>query len=165
MPARVRVYLAAPAGADLDRTLPWLPEAAAAVWGRGVPDEPAVSVGALHSRWDARFPPGMTLLGSLTDGQAIAVIRLRAVPGEVLVIDALAVQRDQRNRGYGHELVIAAETGYGTGMRSAAAGVPRMNGLALYFWLRAGYRPCFPDPSLTGAKLGTDRMWMVRNLL
>jgi hypothetical protein len=77
--------------------------------------------------------------------------------GGRLLIHELAIARDHRDRGFGAEAVYTIE------MLSKAsesiAFVPVTNGLAVYFWLRIGYRPRFR--SQTGQ---TAYTLMVRDL-
>ncbi|MER3420890.1 MAG: hypothetical protein C4290_10355, partial [Chloroflexota bacterium] len=68
--------------------------------------------------------------------------RLRAASLGRILIEVLAVRADRRNLGYGLEMVMAVEAGWSG--RVALAQVPRENGLAVYFWLRTGYRPFYP---------------------
>ncbi len=61
--------------------------------------------------------------------------------GERLLIHELAVAAEHRDRGYGAEAVFTIETL--SGAAESYALVPLANGLAVYFWLRIGYRPRF----------------------
>ncbi len=164
MSAAPRVVVRHVEGEDRHRPLPWLAEAVAAIAGRGTPPEEIHTLDGLCIAWDRRYPSGATLLGTLADGEPLGVMRLRERLDGRLVIDALAVRADQRNLGYGQELVIVAEEQHGDATALAAAGVPRNNGLAVYFWLRAGYRPAFPDTDRLAAVLGPQRLWMTRPL-
>jgi hypothetical protein len=88
------------------------------------------------------------------------VWRLCALAGpKDLQIDALAVRRDLRNLGHGVEAVARLEEQHAK--TTVYAPIPRTNGLALYFWLRAGYRPVRLDEN---QKMATDaeHLWMVR---
>lgn len=143
---------------------PWLAEAVAAIQGRGAPADAALTLDSVLAAWDAGYPPGETLIGMLADGAPVGLLRVRAgVPGR-LVIDALTVRGSARNLGYGQEMVIALERRVGAAGVRAAAGVPRSNGLAIYFWLRAGYHPLYPLPAETPPEMDRAMLWMVREL-
>ena len=154
---------------DAPAVEPWLAEAVAAVDGvRPGPETPA-TLAALARLGDRRWSGG-TLLVLVAAGQGVVGLlgwRPLATAGgaaTAAVIDALAVRRDRRDLGYGVEAVERLEA-----MLSAAtvyATPPRTNGLALYFWLRAGYRPFYPNPAAAAAMHGLDPalLWMVREL-
>jgi hypothetical protein len=59
-----------------------------------------------------------------------------------LLITSIEVEMQHRNLGYGAEAVVALEQAFGAPPRSWAL-MPEENGIAVYFWLRAGYRPLF----------------------
>jgi ribosomal protein S18 acetylase RimI-like enzyme len=140
----------------------WLAEAAAAVEGRGAAAT-VRTLDELRRAWDQAYPPGETLVATRDDGVPVALARVRATPGR-LVIDALTVRADARNRGHGQAIVFLLERARAAPGSLAAAGVPRTNGLAVYFWLRAGYRPLYPRPADAPSDLDPSRLWMVRRL-
>jgi hypothetical protein len=83
----------------------------------------------------------------------------------MLRIEGLAIAATERNLGYGAEAVYELENRY-PGVR-LLAGVPLTNGLAIYFWLRVGYRPLFPEtfPLMPdGSRFfdESERIWMER---
>lgn len=82
-----------------------------------------------------------------------------APSGPARVIHALAMRQDARNFGYGAEVIELLETA--TPRATMYAPIPRGNGLAVYFWLHAGFRPVRLDESVT---LATDaaRLWCLR---
>jgi len=90
--------------------------------------------------------------------------------GAALVWRWLAVGARWRAFGYGGAAVPVVERAAAKlGATSARVRVPGSNGVALYFWLRLGYRPVAqgpepgePLPSVEGASEGT---WMVRDQL
>lgn len=79
--------------------------------------------------------------------EAVGFIAARTDPADatgdrILTIVALAIAPAHRNLGFGAEAVYAAEAQHKRAAGSRAL-VPIGNGLALYFWLRVGYRPLF----------------------
>ena len=130
---------------------PWLGEAEAAVRGQR-----SMALSSLDQFLGKLDPWQQAFLLTLSDGVpvGIAVVSDRAQPAPR--IDFLAVAAGYRNVGLGSEAVLAIEARFGTPM---FAGVPLTNGLAIYFWLRAGYRPWYPRGS---AGFPSDRLWMVR---
>lgn len=155
----LRVRVRSPQPDDEAALRLWLAEAVAAVQGRDAVPEPGLTLAAAIDRWDAVLPAGQVWLALLPDGSPVGLARVRRSNGGPLIVDALAVRRDARNLGYGQEFVIALEQGHGTTL--SFAGVPRTNGLAVYFWLRAGYRPSFP-PLGDEPAVPEGRLWMRR---
>jgi GNAT superfamily N-acetyltransferase len=94
-------------------------------------------------------PPLVSLLPG-REGEAFALVLVGGEPAGyvgyalhagLLTILALAIEPARRNLGFGAEAIYALEE-----LNSAAralALVPLGNGLAVYFWLRVGYRPVF----------------------
>jgi GNAT superfamily N-acetyltransferase len=156
-----RVRLRPPRAEDGAQVDPWLPEAIAAIAGRAQPIA-SLTLCDLVCRWQAEHPSARTLLGELADGLVVGIMRLRDAGRGRLLMEALAVRADRRNLGYGLEMVMAAETGWPG--RLALARVPRANGLALYFWLRAGYRPFYPFTGPDAEDLDPVPLWMARAL-
>jgi GNAT superfamily N-acetyltransferase len=157
----VRLHLRPVSANDAPALFPWLVEAAAAVHGRGVPAQPDLTLDALLSDWDRAYPPGETLAGVLADGTVVGLLRAREPDTERLIVDALTVRAELRNRGYGQEMVFALEESWETPGGAVYAGVPRGNGLAIYFWLRTGYRPLYPAQHLP-AEMNPALFWMTR---
>jgi hypothetical protein len=100
------------------------------------------------------------------DGPGVMVDTSITLPEGVLsrsavVIDALAIRAGLRNLGYGAEAVYCLEATYPDAQVYAA--IPRFNGLALYFWLRVGYRPVRldEDPAMVH---DPRRLWVVSGL-
>jgi GNAT superfamily N-acetyltransferase len=82
-----------------------------------------------------------------------------ALTPRTLEILALAVRRPLRNLGYGAEAVEELEQQEPAGAYLAA--VPRTNGLAIYFWLRVGYRPLRVEEDRERAR-DPATLWMHR---
>lgn len=160
--AGARVVLRPVAPPDADAMAPWLAEAVAAIPGRGAVAEHGLTLADLEGRWDFIHTGGITLAGALKDGTVVGIMRVRVQAPSRLVIDALAVRAGSRNLGYGQELVIALEESRGQPGGEVYAGVPRGNGLAIYFWLRAGYRPLYPLPPGLPPDMDPRLFWMVR---
>lgn len=142
---------------------PWLPEAIAAIDGRGQAVDATLTGETLAARWDQHYPAGETLVAVLSDGTAAGLARVRLVDA-ALVIDALTVRADRRNLGYGQEIVFALEQRAGGRCTVALAAVPPGNGLAVYFWLRTGYHPLLPPPAAGHFGIAAPRFWMTRAL-
>ena len=138
-----RVTLRPAARDDLRRIEPWYAEAVATAHGLREP------------------PPGETLERRFSDAEAsdtrLLLIAKADDPGTIgllqyrpgfpdtawLAIDFLALAAGRRGWGYGSEAVRLLE-GWAVDSRRAKhflAEVDTRNGLALYFWLRLGYRP------------------------
>jgi GNAT superfamily N-acetyltransferase len=159
---RIRVRPVEPRDAAAVR--PWLAEAVAAIQGRGVtPPEPDLTLDRLHDRWDSSAPRGVSAAGVLGDGSIVGLAHVHQ-ERDALLCTALTVRASERNLGYGQELVIAFEAAYGSGCAIAAAAVPRTNGLAIYFWLRAGYRPVHGRRFRNLSMLEAGPLWMLRAL-
>lgn len=156
-----RIHIRPPEPADDAAVQPWLPEAVAAVQGRDAAPAPVPTLTAARALWDTTLAPGLVRLALLPDGTPAGVARIRHGTGSTLVVDALAIRRDARNLGYGQEFVFALEREFGA--THSFAGVPRANGLAVYFWLRAGYRPVYPARGDEPLALDA-RLWMRREL-
>ena len=158
-----RLHLRPVVASDHERVLPWLPEAVAALQGRGAPVDRSLTLARLLAAWAGESPAGATFAAELVDGSVIGLLRITEAPDSALVFDALAVRADLRNLGYGQEMVITAEESFASRCTDAYAGVPRTNGLAIYFWLRAGYRPLYPTPAAVATWLTPGRLWMGRS--
>jgi GNAT superfamily N-acetyltransferase len=110
------------------------------------------------------------VLISDAEGAPIGVALLRPdtpVHGEA-TIAFLAVQPERRYRGLGGEAGLAVErlARERLRVRRVYAGIPEGRGLAVYFWLRLGYRP-LSSADAPSARLGLGAesrpgIWMVR---
>ena len=83
-----------------------------------------------------------------------------AIDGEWLEVGWIEVKEDRRRWGLGMDAVrlLEDEAARRWGVHEARAEVPVGVGLALYFWLRLGYRPAEP------VREDADTMSMVREL-
>jgi GNAT superfamily N-acetyltransferase len=150
-----RVALSRLDGFDPDE-MPWLEAALAPEWS--LDDFHAAGVGS------------ELVLISDAEGAPIGVALLRPetpAPGDA-TIAFLAVQPERRYRGLGGEAGLAVErlARERLRVRRVYAGIPEGRGLAVYFWLRLGYRP-LSVAEAPGAVLGLGAesrpgIWMVR---
>jgi hypothetical protein len=111
------------------------------------------------------------LISEAATGQAIgaAVAVLDAPEPGVSAIPFVSIDPNRRYRGLGGEATLALERHIRArfGVESVYAPIPDWRGLAVYFWLRQGYRPVTfteaPWP-LTGL-VGDPRpgIWMLRD--
>jgi GNAT superfamily N-acetyltransferase len=142
---RWRVGLREPSAQDADAMDPWLSEAIAAVQGRAIAEAPSVTLAALTASLSGRerlhvvvgLPPAEET------NVPIGLTVTATEAGQPMVIRALAIRDSKRNLGYGAEAVYELED-YSP-HSGLAAHIPASNGLAVYFWLRAGFRPAFPE--------------------
>jgi RimJ/RimL family protein N-acetyltransferase len=142
-----RVTLRPAARNDLPQIQPWYAEAVATAHGlREAPPD-----GTLERRFSdtEASDAGLLLIAKADDPAPIGLLQYR--PGFPdkgwLAIDFLALAAGRRGWGYGSEAVRLVED-WAVDSRKAKrflAEVDARNGLALYFWLRLGYRPLRPD--------------------
>lgn len=99
----------------------------------------------------------------------LALLRPRApAPGDA-TIAFLAVQPERRFRGLGGEAGMAVErlARERLAARRVYAGIPEGRGLAVYFWLRLGFRPlssaAAPKTPLGLAGESLPGIWMLRD--
>ena len=157
-----RVLLRPVVPADSVAVAPWLAEAEAAIRGRGASVTLNLTLDDLVTSWTASCPGSEILVGVLADGTVAGLMHLAPADG-LLHIRALTVRRDLRNLGYGQEMVFGAEQRHPVA-RLATATVPSGNGLAVYFWLRTGYRPAYPAGAADTVERGDDGTRMARTL-
>jgi len=132
----------------------WVGEAVTAVNG-------GIAVAGTATTW-------RTWQGTLTRRQRpLAIVRADRPVGLAVVrsggigpvwLDVFVIEAGLRNLGLGTEAVLLLEERFGS--RPLIAGVPLTNGLAIYFWLRAGYTPVYAHGRTPG--LARDRVWMRR---
>ncbi len=103
------------------------------------------------------------LLYSDDAGEAFVAYEAGApLPGSAR-IDLVAVARERRRLGIGSRAALALERRLARSADRVYVRVPSQMGLALYFWLRLGYRPLlqhdWPAP-----REGEASAWMMRHL-
>lgn len=156
-----RVTLVRATALRLDEPLRWLPEAYAALWGRAgveaAPDTPSALIETVRAHW----PAASLSFVVLPAGEVCGFAAVERCPTGGTVIHALAVRRSDRNLGYGVEAVILIEAAAASGRIHAP--IPRGNGLAIYFWLRAGYRPVSVEDDGTLSR-DPEHLWMMRDI-
>ena len=135
---------------DIDRLATWLPDVAERArclrWTS--PDALHEAIGSLHA---------------LTNDDASAFIAFQSgVPQpNAAQVDFLAVEPEQRRLGIGGRMALGVERRLrGKAIRLYAL-VPASIGLALYFWLRLGYRPLAGKESPAIPSRDAS-VWMVR---
>lgn len=100
-----------------------------------------------------------------------AVVLLGVPDGKSASVPLIAIEPQQRFRGLGGEAALALERHLRRrlAVERVYAPVPEARGLAVYFWLRLGYRPLsageMPRPSLGLNGRPTAGIWMVRQRL
>ncbi len=152
--------------ADYAAVAPWLVEAVAAVDGVKLSSDPRATPAAFEHLVSARWPGATVEAVLMNDGAVVGMLAWRRSTSttrssEGLVIEALAVRAGLRNLGYGAEAVYRLESAHPDARVYAA--IPRTNGLAIYFWLRVGYRPVRLDEDAALVH-DSDRLWMVNAL-
>jgi ribosomal protein S18 acetylase RimI-like enzyme len=95
-------------------------------------------------------------------GSAFLSFHEHAPTPQAASIDFIAVRPDQRRRGIAGRAALELEQRMASSHRHCYVVVPSAAGLALYFWLRLGYRPLLKGswprrPSETA-------VWMIRGL-
>ena len=119
-----------PRASDLTALAGWLPRVAAEAGCDRWADEAALHV-ANASALLYRDGRGQAFLAYETDAPLPGCAR----------IELLAVAPERRRLGTGGRAALALERRLARSMRRAYVLVPSRIGLALYFWLRLGYRP------------------------
>jgi hypothetical protein len=164
---RWRVTLRPLMPSDRPDVEPWLPEAITAIAGVKAPVPDTRFRSALNLDFDALWA-GCTVEAVLVEGNGIAGLLvwrwLRSTergPHPALTVEALMIRAGSRNVGYGAEAVCCLEAMHPNATMFAA--IPRSNGLAIYFWLRIGYRPVHVDEDVALAQ-DAQRLWMVNAL-
>ncbi len=138
--------------ADIERLSSWLPNVAAEA-----NCEPWASPQALANAKGSS--------GVLTNdtGTAFVAYQLGSPEADAARVDLLAVAPGERRLGIGGRTALALERRLRDRAKRVYTLVPSSIGLALYFWLRLGYRPLmkqmWPEPPARSPAL-----WMVRDL-
>ena len=156
---RWRVALSPLDNCDPPGEVAWLPEAWSAIDGRR-PDAfvPATVTGlieAANARWREARVDRIDIAPEAFTG----FIAWEEMQSEV-VIRGLTIRRDRRNLGYGAEAVEWLEAS--RPKRRFIAAIPRSNGLAIYFWLRVGFRPVREDEDRERSH-DQEYLWMLRS--
>lgn len=162
-PPIARVALRPFAPEDAALVEPWLAEAWAAVDGGRARAGASLSLAGLRRLIAERWPGAEFAAIAGREGAPLGFIAWRSAPATAasgIAILAIAVDAARRNLGLGGEAVQALE-GLWPGARYLAA-IPRGNGLAVYFWLRTGYRPVRAADDTARAR-DPENLWMVRS--
>ena len=128
---------------------------------------PSVAAETGCDRWagvDALRATSNTLL--YRDGRAEAFVAYgmdAPLPG-CACIDLLAVAPARRRLGSGSRAALALERKLARSTKRLYVRVPSRTGLALYFWLRLGYRPLTQREWPVVPDGGHVSVWMVRQL-
>jgi GNAT superfamily N-acetyltransferase len=140
---------------DLPQIEPWYAEAAALACADLTLDERLDATEA--SKRELR------IIATADDPAPVGLLQYRpGFPGKGwLAIDFLALAAGRRGWGYGSEAARLVEES--AGATRFLAEVDARNGLALYFWLRLGYRPARPDEVFWRARDEDDIIAMVRD--
>lgn len=140
--------------ADIDSLAAWLPSTAAAAgcdrWS---------TAEALRKAIDNKS----VLVGGEAGAQSFIELERRAPRRDAACVRFLAVPPDRRRLGIGHRTALALEERLAASTKQMYVSIPARLGLALYFWLRLGYRPLtqrdWPAPPDD-----QPSVWMVREL-
>lgn len=97
-----------------------------------------------------------------SDRRGVVAVAIGTPDENSATIDFLAVDPERRRLGTGGRLALATERRVQQEVRTLFARVPMDVGLALYFWLRLGYRPL--TSTQRPARLNSSDTWMVRDL-
>jgi GNAT superfamily N-acetyltransferase len=142
------VTLTKPRSRDIEEVSSWLP---------------AVATAAGYEDWDE-----VALRTALATGQALAdadsfvAFRVGAPAPNAAQIEFLAVRPERRRLGVGGRLMLSLERKLKASIEEIYVSVPSRIGLALYFWLRLGYRPLLQ--SEWPSKPDGVSIWMKRGL-
>lgn len=140
--------------ADIERLAAWLPRVAAesgcARWA---------DAGALRA---AAGRAGVALGGGV-DAESFVAYETGAPARDDAVVRFLAVEPGRRRLGAGYRTALAVEERLARAAKRCYVLVPGRLGLALYFWLRLGYRP-LTQGERPAVPAETPAVWMVREL-
>ncbi len=137
--------------ADLPALAAWLPRAAAEIGCR---------------RWDSEgaLRTAVGKKSALVGPDCFVAIEAGAPARDAARVDFLAVAPGRRRLGIGGRAALAVEQRLASSTACVYVNVPATLGLALYFWLRLGYRPLtqrdWPAPPEAPPSI-----WMVRELI
>lgn len=139
------------------QAMPWLAASLA-------PDWPADALGAAVEAGEAVL---IADEGARPIGAAVACV---GAPGQgSAAVPFISIDPERRYRGLGGEAALALERHLRArfGVKSVYAAIPDWRGLAVYFWLRQGYRPVTaveaPWPLISLAGEVRPGIWMLRD--
>ena len=174
-----RVALRPPTEEDIAAVEPWHDEAVAASVGMPASDAPRLAGRGpgLDRGWAGALPygiqkrmeaaaadpdAGLQAIVRQSDGTVIGLLdyRVNSAAAAWLSVGFIAVAAGQRGWGYGSEAVWLLEAE--AQAERFRADVEAGNGLALYFWLRLGYRPTSPDDASWAGGAQSGIMPMMR---
>ncbi len=141
----------------LIESLPWLAAALAPDW----------KLGDLQHAIETH--PGVLISDLDANPVGIAVVQLDTPEPGAVSVPFLAIDPGRRFRGLGGEAGLAMERHIRSrlGTTRLYAPIPDGRGLAVYFWLRLGYRPLVryesPGPLVGLTSLGPAGIWMLRD--
>lgn len=139
--------------ADLE-SLAWLPGVAADMGCESWSTDDALRA-TVHSH--------RALVPHVDAPEALAVYETGAPDRKAALVQFLAVRPERRRLGVGGRVALALEERLAPSVERLYVVVPARIGLALYFWLRLGYRPLtqreWPAPPEE-----PPAVWMVRSL-
>lgn len=138
--------------ADVDRLAAWLPDVAAAT-------------GCLKLAKADGLRELIADPAALTTSDASGFIRFKVGSPDVksAQVGFVAVQPDHRRLGIGGRMALSGERRLNSNAQRVFVQVPESIGLALYFWLRLGYRPLTASES-PRKKPNSGSLWMVRDI-
>jgi GNAT superfamily N-acetyltransferase len=151
-----RICLSPMATDVLDEMSAWLPGALTPEWAF---DDLVKALG--HAT-------GILISDSESVAIGLAIVRLNAPLASAATVPFLAIEPSRRFRGLGGEAALALDRHIRAhGIDKVFAPVPDGRGLAVYFWLRLGYRPLsaaqapLPVQGLTSEAVAG--IWMLRD--
>jgi GNAT superfamily N-acetyltransferase len=149
-----RVRLTALAADDIESMASWLPAALAPEWALADLDG------------YVEYEGGVLITDADLQPIGLAVTLLEKPEAGCATVPFLAVDPARRFRGLGGEAGIALDRHLkGLGYRKVYAPIPDGRGLAVYFWLRLGFRPLrqTESPGPVTGLLGEERagIWML----
>ena len=140
--------------ADLPALETWLPEAARAAgcdrWS--TPDALRGAIGNPR-----------VLVGEESAGRSFLEYATGEPKRDSARVHFLAVRPDRRRLGTGHRSTLALEARLPGSITRVYISIPARLGLALYFWLRLGYRP-LTQRARPAAPEDAPAVWMVRDV-
>jgi GNAT superfamily N-acetyltransferase len=139
---------------DIDVFSTWLPEAAAQIACDRWPDA---------STLDAAIAQAHVLVGDEDGASALLEYETEAPERGAVQVRFMAVAPGRRRLGIGGRTALALERRLKRSTAKIYVQLPERFGLALYFWLRLGYRP-LTQRDWPVASDGSSATWMVRDL-